>query len=323
MPPPRASNDPAGAVRTYAMVERSSHLDFDIRDQSGRTPLTQPHKHEYFQIQVNLEGHTQHHIGGVARPFTARTLSFVLPHRMHLVPHPPGTRWLVVNFSQRFLWPGLAVDPLDLEDVPLALAPELAPFQFQEHLDFTFDESGFEAVRALLDPLQRENAARRLASLACIRGGLLQLLALTCQRWEGELRALAAAQAQRGSRRAAMARLLRYLRGELAGDPTLADAAEAACLSPNYLAHLIKKETGKTFTELLTERRLALAQELLLATGERIGEIARRCGFADEAYFARRFRQWHGLSPSAWRAQRLRELQGTAVAVPGSVQVVR
>lgn len=295
-------------VRTYAMVERSSHLDFDIRDQSLRAPLTQPHKHEYFQIQVNLAGDTQHHVGGTVRPFTARTLSFVLPHRMHLVPHPPGTRWLVVNFSQRFLRPDLAVDPLDLEDVPLALAPELAPFQFQEHLDFTFDEAGFAEVLALLGTMQRENAARRLASLARIRGCLLELLALTCQRWEGELLALAATQAQQGSRRAALARVLRYLRDELAGEPTLADAAEAASLSPNYLTHLIKKETGKTFTELLTERRLALAQELLLATGERIGEIARRCGFADEAYFARRFRQWHGLSPRAWRERQRQAL---------------
>ena len=122
-PAPRGA--PA-AVRTYAMVERSRHLDFDIRDQSGRAPLTQPHKHEYFQIQANLAGATQHHVGGTVRPFTPGTLSFVLPHRMHLVPHPPGTRWLVVNFSQRFLWPDLHVDPLDLEDVPLALAPELA-----------------------------------------------------------------------------------------------------------------------------------------------------------------------------------------------------
>ncbi len=296
------------AVRTYAMVERSNHLDFDIRDQSLRAPLTQPHKHEYFQIQVNLAGDTQHHVGGTVRPFTARTLSFVLPHRMHLVPHPPGTRWLVVNFSQRFLRPDLAVDPLDLEDVPLALAPELAPFQFQEHLDFTFDEAGFAEVRALLGTMERENATRRLASLARIRGCLLELLALTCQRWERELLSLAATQAQQGSRRAALARVLRYLRDELAGEPTLADAAEAASLSPNYLAHLIKKETGKTFTELLTERRLALAQELLLATGERIGEIARRCGFADEAYFARRFRQWHGMSPRAWREQQRQAL---------------
>ncbi len=194
------------AVRTYAMAERSRHLDFDIRDQSGRAPLTQPHKHEYFQIQVSLEGATQHHVGGTVRPFTPGTLSFVLPHRMHLVPHPPGTRWLVVNFSQRFLWPDLRVDPLDLEDVPLALAPELAPFQFQEHLDFTFGGADWQAVLAVLDMLQQENTSRRLASAARIRGGLLELLARACRYREVELRALAANQAQRGSRRAAWPR---------------------------------------------------------------------------------------------------------------------
>lgn len=296
---------PHSPVHTYAMVERSNHLDFDIRDQSLRAPLTQPHKHEYFQIQVNLAGDTQHRVGNITRPFTARTLSFVLPHRMHVVPHPPGARWLVINFSQRFLRPDLDVDPLDLEDVPLTIAPELAPFQFQEHLDFTFDEATFTEVLGLIAIMQHENITRRLASLVRIRGCLLQLLALTCQQWESELRALANTHAQRSSRRAALARVLRYLRDELAQEPTLADAAQAASLSPNYLAHLIKKETGKTFTDLLTERRLALAQELLLTTSNRISEIARRCGFTDEAYFARRFRQWHGTSPRAWReAQR-------------------
>ncbi len=297
----------AAPVRVYAMAERSSHLDFDIRDQSRRAPLTEIHKHEYFQIQVNLAGETQQQIGGALRPFPTRALSFVLPHRMHRVPHPPGTRWLVINFSQAFLWPDLQVDPLDLEDVPLAVAPELAPFQFQEHLDFLFDDASFAEIQSLLDTLQRENTARRLGSLALIRGCLLQLLALCCRRYETELLALAAGQAQRGSRRAALDRVQRYLRENLAGEPTLAAAAEAASLSPNYLAHLLKKETGRTFTELLTERRLALAQELLLGSAARISEIARRCGFADEAYFARRFRQWHGLSPRAWREQRWAE----------------
>lgn len=315
-PAPAARRSKAAApVRTYAMAERSSHLDFDIRDQSRRAPLTEIHKHEYFQIQVNLAGETQQQIGGALRAFPTRALSFVLPHRMHRVPHPPGTRWLVINFSPAFLRPDLQVDPLDLEDVPLAVAPELAPFQFQEHLDFVFDAEAFAEIQTLLDTMQRENVARRLGSLALIRGCLLQLLALCCRRYEAELLALAAGQAQQGSRRAALARVQRYLRENLAGEPTLAAAAEAASLSPNYLAHLVKKETGRTFTELLTERRLVLAQELLLSTGARIGEIARRCGFVDEAYFARRFRQWHGLSPRAWREQMQAGTQANPVQV--------
>ena len=94
---------------------------------------------------------------------------------------------------------------------------------------------------------------------------------------------------------------MRYIRDHLAGEVTLADAAAAAFLSPNYLAHLLKKETGKTFTDLVTERRLEFAQEQLAHSGQRIASIAHASGFADEAYFARRFRQRFGQSPKAYR----------------------
>lgn len=295
------SRSNAFSVRTYAMVERSNHLDFDIRDQGGRAPLTQPHKHEYFQIQLNLGGDTQQHIGGAVRPFPERTLTFVLPHRVHLIPHPLNSHFIVVNFSQRFLRPDLQVDPLDLEDVPVTMAPELTPFRFQEYLDFTFDEAPFAEVVALVASMQRENSLRRFGSLELIRGQLLQLLALTCRHWEPDLLRLASTQAQQTSRRDSMGRVIRYVREHLAEEIALSDAAAAAFLSPNYLAHLVKKETGKTFTEIVTERRLEKAQELLMSTGARIGDIARQCGFADEAYFTRRFRQWHGQSPRQWR----------------------
>ncbi len=119
--------NPTAPIRTYAMVERSDHLDFDIRDQAGRAPLTHPHKHEYFQIQVNLQGDTQQHIGGAVRPFRARTLTFILPHRVHQIPHPPDSNFMVVNFSQRFLRPDLQVDPLD--QVPAGAAVKTSIFE--------------------------------------------------------------------------------------------------------------------------------------------------------------------------------------------------
>ena len=57
----------------------------------------------------------------------------------------------------------------------------------------------------------------------------------------------------------------------------------------------------RSFTELVTERRLERAQELLANTAARIAEVAYASGFADEAYFTRRFRQWYGMSPRAYR----------------------
>ena len=102
-----------------------------------------------------------------------------------------------------------------------------------------------------------------------------------------------------------MRRVLAHIGAHLAENLTLNDAAAAAFLSPNYLAHLLKKETGKTFTELVAERRMALARDLLAHTARTVAQVAHAAGFADEAYFSRRFRQLEGVSPTGYR-ERLR-----------------
>lgn len=290
-----------GDIKTYGMSERAEHLDFDIRDQTVRPALDHPHRHEYFQIQVNLAGDSRQQIGGAVRRFARGDLCFVLPYRVHMVPHPPGSRFIVINFSPRFLRPDLAIDPLDLEDVPLARAPELAPFLLQEYLDFSFAPDEFADIEQLTERMLAANRERRFGSLEVLRGLLLQLIGTVVQSRESELLRLAAAPGAGASRRDALTRVTRHIREHLTEEISLADAAAAAFLSPNYLAHLLKKETGKTFTELVTERRLERAQELLANTAARIAEVAYASGFADEAYFTRRFRQWFGISPRAYR----------------------
>ncbi len=312
-PETRALKIPAMTdIKTYGMSERADHLDFDIRSQLVRPPLVRPHRHEYFQIQISLQGDTEQNVAGTVRPFRRGHLSFILPYRVHVIPHPEGSRYVIINMSQQFLRPGLDVDPLDLEDVPLSRAPELAPFLFQEHTDFYFSEDEFPEVEALLEKLAFENAHRRFGSIEMIRGLMLQLISLVCRKYEAELLRFSASQAQQGSRRASLQRAVRYIRDHLAGEVTLADAAAAAFLSPNYLAHLLKKETGKTFTDLVTERRLEFAQEQLAHSGQRIASIAHASGFADEAYFARRFRQRFGQTPKAYRDSVRAKISGTA-----------
>lgn len=292
----------ANGIRTYSMRERARHLDFDIRREHGREPLAATHRHEYFQIQINLAGPTEQTIGAVTRPFEPGMLSFVLPYRMHCVPHPPGSRYYIISFGQHFLRSDLDVDPLDLEDVPLARAPELAPFLLQESTDFQLDGADHETMLTLCEQMTRENAARGFYSLEMIRAHLLLLIGLVCRKYAAWITEQAGQQASRQGRRAAMTRVVRHVRERLAEKLTLESAAAAACLSPNYLAHLIKKETGRTFVEIVTERRMERAQELLRNTSLRVSEVAREVGFTDEAYFSRRFRQTLGMTPIAFRA---------------------
>lgn len=291
-------------IRTYGMRQRSDRPDFYIRDKSERPALTLPHRHEYFQIQINFGGDTHQHIGGAVRPFPRNALAFILPHHLHLIPHPQDSSFVLVNFAPEFLLPHLACDPMDLEDIPLGDAPELAPFRFQEHLDFILDDPTFAQVRALLDQMRDADRQRQLGSAAMLRGLLLQLLGLVCNHFEAPLQTLASGGAAQRGRRDALGRVSRYIRAQL-GNPALnlKEAADAAFLSPNYLTHLLRKETGSGFSELVLERRMRLARTQLTNTDLPITRIAASCGFADEAYFSRRFRQLHGVPPGQFRKQ--------------------
>ncbi|HEY9447878.1 MAG TPA: AraC family transcriptional regulator [Burkholderiales bacterium] len=289
------------AVKTYSMLERLKRPDFGIHDARALSSVERLHRHEYFQVQLHVEGKAEHQVGARMLSLVPGSLCFVLPYRLHRAGRFPGSRFVVINFEQRFLRPTLDVDPLDIEDVPLDLAPELAPFLFQEYIDFRLDGDDYELAQRLCRVMAEEDARRGFCSVEIIHAQLIVLLTTVCRRYEDKLLELAAGQAQIRSRREALSRVLRYVRDNVQKRITLADAAEAAHLSADYLTHLLKKETGKTFTELVTARRMEKARELLTQTQLRIAEIAEAVGFEDEAYFARRFRQYFHRSPRDYR----------------------
>lgn len=289
-------------IYNYTMAERTRHDDFGIRNQASALPNPVPHRHDYFQIHINLTGSTQHYLGATVRPIVPGTISFVLPYRVHFLPTVPGATYYLINASQSYLLPGVDSDPLDLEDVSIERAPELAPFKYQEFLDFTLEGEDLASIARLCAAMMRENEGRGPGATVLIRAHLLECIGIVCRRYGGELWSLAERRVTTAARRDALIRLTQYIRDNFDRHLSLTDAAEAVNLSPTYLAHLIKKETGKTFLELLTQRRLERAKELIAHTALPIAAIAEQSGFSDLAYFTRRFKQLTGVSPSRFRA---------------------
>lgn len=303
-------------LRTYAMAERASYLDFDIRDQSVRRQLTEPHRHEYFQMLVTLSGEAAHIIGGSVRRVRRGAVTFVLPYRSHVCVMPPEAEYVVINFSLRFLRPDSALDPLELEYANANAVPEIAPFLVQENVDFVMNDDDLPWLRTMLASMLRENRERRPFSSMMLRSHLLELIGAVCRLNEPALNQALDARRAHGNRRDWLARVMRLIRERLADDLSLQHAADAVNLSPSHLAHALKRETGRTFTELLTQRRMDRARELLVNSSLRLADIARATGFADESYFARRFRQRFGVSPGEYRRAGEQESTGKAQFCP-------
>lgn len=71
--------------------------------------------------------------------------------------------------------------------------------------------------------------------------------------------------------------------------------------TPNYLRSLFKKETGMTFVEYLTEKRMERAR-LLLQKGEmKINAVASAVGYNDSKYFSLIFKRINGMSPTEYQ----------------------
>ena len=86
-------------------------------------------------------------------------------------------------------------------------------------------------------------------------------------------------------------------------DCTLEDLARHLHLSPNYASALLKRQTGRTFMQLVQESRLARAATLLDA-GATAEVAAREAGYANMSFFYKKFTERYGCTPAAYR-QRL------------------
>ena len=82
---------------------------------------------------------------------------------------------------------------------------------------------------------------------------------------------------------------------------TLAKAAKELNFNKNYLSNLIKEKGNVTFTELLNQKKIMIAQLLLKSTNFSIEKICQTVGYSNKTYFYKQFQNQFGKLPSQVR----------------------
>ncbi len=94
---------------------------------------------------------------------------------------------------------------------------------------------------------------------------------------------------------------LEFMQGHCCESISRDDVAQAVHLSPSHFSHLIRRESGTTFTDLLTRMRIDRAAEMLAGTDKPLAAIALECGFRDQSYFTKVFRRYRATTPLRYR----------------------
>ena len=96
---------------------------------------------------------------------------------------------------------------------------------------------------------------------------------------------------------------LEYIHAHYQQDISLMEVADMLSLSPQHLSATFKSEMGQGFSEYVNERRLSEACRLLSETASSVQTIAANTGYNSVQYFARKFKEAYGITPSQFREQ--------------------
>ena len=94
---------------------------------------------------------------------------------------------------------------------------------------------------------------------------------------------------------------VRYIRQNVGKAITLKELSNLVSVSPYYLAHLFKRQTGFAPLEYVINTRIERAKTLLVTTGDSVTEIAYKVGYATSGSLINIFIKKVGISPKEYR----------------------
>lgn len=94
---------------------------------------------------------------------------------------------------------------------------------------------------------------------------------------------------------------MNYIDAHLCDDIKINDIAKNSYLNPSYLSNLFHKETNKTISDWILERRIKEAAFSISNTNESFADIAFFYNFCSQSYFVKCFKKVMGVTPKEYR----------------------
>ena len=184
-------------------------------------------------------------------------------------------------FFREYL-PALSMDP---DMFRFFLVPQTERFS-DEFIHLSFDKKS--PVRSLLEMMVIEYADKKEDSQLILKPMVLALFMHIARSYRQKK--------QRNMPETLSGRILQYINSH-PESATLKDIADRFSYHPNYISSLLHKEIGKTFSEIVLERRMERAAILLKGTTLSIEEISAMLGYTNTSNFYKAFREYYGKTP--------------------------
>ena len=241
-----------------------------------------PHKHSFYEILWITKGNSKQTIDYKNYEITANTLFFISPGQLHLLEEWEDIEGYCVLFTEDFFLQlfqnkNILFELSYLDNLysnPLLKVDEEAKLKLQPIIDLLQSENSNETVQALLFVLLKQIQSLYLKN-----------------------------EPQNLSKNSVVIfkKFKNLVDENFAKNWSLTDYANYLNTTTHQLNGNVKSVCNKTASELITERILLEAKQLLQFSNDNISEITLKLGFEDSSYFARYFKKHTTFSPLEYR----------------------
>jgi len=276
-------------IRADKMLEAGSLIAFRAHPRFAPFPL---HRHDYVEMVYMCSGQTTHIINGKRLTLKEGELLLLAQHTTQEI-LAASEKDIAVNF---IILPAFFEQVLPMvgeKDAPLRRFLVDCLYGQQNDIPYLhFKVTDVTAVQNLMENLML-SFLTPTPSRRQIRQSTMGLLFLHLLGQTEHL--LPADPAQ-----ALLLTVYRYIEEHYA-DGTLTELSEKLHFAPAFLSRRIRELSGRTYTELVQEKRLSRAAFLLRHTTRNVDDIARAVGYDNVSYFHRLFQRQFGCSPRRHR----------------------
>ena len=243
------------------------------------------HRHDYWEIFIFNSGDGIHNIGFEEYPFKEHSIHFVQPFQIHTLNRNPESSGLVIMFESAY-WNTSEMNK-QLHGVLLEMNfGKLSPIMTLENHDF---QHLWKVVKILKKDIIHQDLYSKVTF-----ANFLNIIFCKCLRYFNARNNIPKNYAL-DLYQAFIGLLLQY------NELHLESAVKKLFCSSKQLRDACLHCSGHTPKELIQDRRLQIAKQMLLFTEKSIGEIAHELHFSDIAHFSHFFKEKTGTLPSKYR----------------------
>lgn len=284
-------------ARGEAVAEEPNYEAFERSDakfaffQRERFRLRPLHAHRFIELTYVYAGSFRQQIAGEKVTMTRGQLSLLDQEILHSA-EPLGKEDIVFTFLVKRTYFLEQMSYTDLEKGLVFHFIVNALSENQAHNQFIiFDQSQDQKIRAIMEQIILEQAEQEIGSKK-IMENLLSILFTMLVRVRNY-------QTNRHfrERNDDIIFILQYIDANYLS-VTLPELAQRFSYSASYISYLIKKETKRTFSQLVLEKKLNQVRYLVKNTQLSIQQCAEDSGFSNLTYFYDKYKEFFGNFPS-------------------------